>query len=59
MKTKQELEQIKKECESLAIKLNELSEDELKEISVGVNIWDIATKLKEKFNNHDQDSLNW
>lgn len=59
MKTKEELEQIKKECESLAIKLNELSEDELKEISVGVNIWDIATKLKEKFNNHDQDSLNW
>lgn len=59
MKTKQELEQIKKERESLTTKLNELSEDELKEISVGVNIWDIATKLKEKFNNHDQDSLNW
>lgn len=53
MKTKEELEQIKKECESLTTKLNELSEDELKEISVGVNIWDIATKLKEKFNNHD------
>ena len=36
-------------------KLNELSEDELKEVTGGT-IWDIAVKLKEKFfssNNND------
>lgn len=35
MKTKEELEQLKKEYEDLAKKLNELSEDELKEIAGG------------------------
>lgn len=58
-KTKEELNELKQEYESLTAKLQELSEDELKEVCVGVNIWDISVKLKEKFNSHDQDNLNW
>lgn len=49
-KTKEELNVLKKEYESLATKLKELNEDELKQVCGGVNIWDIAVKLKEKFN---------
>ena len=58
MKTKEELEQLKQEYEALTAKLNELTEDELKQISVGVNIWDVAVKNKDKFQPHDQDDLN-
>ena len=60
-KTKEELNQLKQEYETLAAKLSELSEEELNQISSGVNIWDIAVKLKEDFKveKHDQDSLNW
>lgn len=50
-KTKEELEKIKKDIDILKNKLSELNEDELKEINVGVNIWDIAVKNKDKFNN--------
>lgn len=35
MKTKEELQDLKKECEDLARKLKELSEDELKEVAGG------------------------
>lgn len=35
-KTKEELNEIKKDCESLNTKLNELSEDELKEVTGGL-----------------------
>lgn len=49
-KTKEELNQIKAEYESLNNKLMELTEDELEEVCSGVSIWDIAVKLKEKFN---------
>lgn len=59
MKTKEELKELKQEYEELTAKLNELTEEELKQISVGVNIWDVATKIKPKFNNHDEDTLNW
>lgn len=48
-KTKEELLALKEEYESLNKKLKELTEDELQEICGGVNIWDIAVKLKEKF----------
>ena len=48
-KTKEELNTIKSEYESLNKKLQELSEDELKEVCAGEMIWDIAVKLKEKF----------
>ena len=58
MKTKEELKELKQEYEELTAKLNELTEEELKQISVGVNIWDVATKIKPKFNNHDEDALN-
>ena len=60
-KTKEELNQLKQEYETLAAKLSELSEEELNQISSGVNIWDIAVKLKEDFKveKHDQDTLNW
>lgn len=47
MKTKEELNELKKECESLSSKLNELSEDELKMVTAGsTSIWDINVKLK-------------
>ena len=61
VKTKEELNQLKQEYETLAAKLSELSEEELNQISSGVNIWDIAVKLKEDFKveKHDQDTLNW
>ena len=59
MKTKEELQQLKKEFEELNSKLKQLSEDELKEVCGGINnndeqiltstIWDIAVKLKEHF----------
>ena len=45
---KEELEVLKKEYEELSVKLKELSEDELKEVTGG-KIWDIAVKLKEEF----------
>ena len=48
-KTKEELQELKNEYESLNNKLKELTEDELKEVCAGVNIWDIGVKLKEKF----------
>lgn len=47
MKTKQELDQIKKQVEEFNNKLSELSQDELRQVTAGVNIWDIAVKLKE------------
>lgn len=52
-KTKEDLEVLKKEYEDLTNKLKGLNEEELQEISSGVNIWDIAVKQKETFNNHD------
>ena len=50
MKTKEELNELKNEYETLTTKLQELSEDELDEVTGGVNIWDIGVKLKERFN---------
>lgn len=52
-KTKQELETLKKEVVDLTNKLKDLSEDELNEIVGGSMIWDVAVKLKEKFDKHD------
>lgn len=49
MKTKEELNQLKNEYEALNSKLEELTEDELKEVGAGTYIWDIGVKLKEKF----------
>lgn len=50
-KTKEELNVLKNEYETLTTKLNELNEDELKQVCGGSEtIWDIAVKLKEKFN---------
>ena len=49
-KTQEKLNQLKQEYESLATKLSELDEDEFEEVCAGVSIWDIAVKLKEKFN---------
>lgn len=46
-KTKEELNQIKKEYESLSKKLSALTSDELKEVTGG--IWDISVKKKERF----------
>ena len=53
---KEELEVLKKEYEVLNNKLKELSEDELKEVTGG-KIWDIAVKLKEKFNLREEDEF--
>lgn len=50
MKTPEELSALKTEVETLNNKLKELSDEELKEVCAGQNIWDIAVKLKEKFN---------
>ena len=36
-KTKEELDQLKQECESLASKLKELNDDELKQVTGGLN----------------------
>ena len=49
-KTQDELKELKEEYEKLNEKLKELSEDELETVCSGVNIWDIAVKLKDKFN---------
>ena len=57
-KTKEELDVLKQEYEELTTKLKELSEEELTEICGGEYIWDIAVKLKEKFDRHDQNVLN-
>ena len=38
MKTKEELNQLKAECETLTAKLNELTEDELNMVTGGGNI---------------------
>lgn len=46
-KTNEELQALKQEYEALNMKLEELSNDELAEITCGVKIWDIAVKLKE------------
>ena len=48
-KTKEELNNLKQEYESLTTKLKELNNEELKQVCAGVNIWDIAVKLKEEF----------
>ena len=40
-KTKQELEELKKQVESIKTKLNELDEDEIRSIVGGVDIEDI------------------
>lgn len=50
VKTNEELKELKTEFDNLTNKLKELSEDELKEVTGGEMIWDIAVKLKEKFN---------
>ena len=50
MKTKEELNALKEEVATLNKKLHELSDEELEEVCAGVTIWDIAVKLKEKFN---------
>ena len=49
-KTQEELNTLKVEYEILNNKLKELTEDELNEVTGGVNIWDIGVKLKERFN---------
>ena len=49
-KTQEELNTLKQEYESLTTKLEELTEDELKQVCAGGFIWDIAVKQKEKFN---------
>lgn len=45
MKTKQELKELKKEYNELQKKLSELTEDELKQVTAGMN-FDIHVKLK-------------
>lgn len=50
MKTQEELTALKEEIITLNNKLTELSDEELKAVYAGENIWDIAVKLKEKFN---------
>ena len=55
-KTQNELKELKTEYETLTSKLQELTEDELKMVTGGVTIWDIAVKLKEKFNYSSLDS---
>ena len=48
-KTKEELQALKDEYKTLTVKLQELTEDELKQVVGGVNIWDISVKTKDKF----------
>lgn len=48
MKTKEELEQLKKEYEELCNKLNELTEDELQQISGGTYKKDIGSDKNAK-----------
>lgn len=50
MKTKKELNALKEEVEALNGKLTELSDEEIEEVCGGETTWDIAVKLKEKFN---------
>ena len=50
MKSKEELTQLRTEYEALNNKLKELSDEELKEVCAGETVWDIAVKLKDKFN---------
>lgn len=47
-KSKEELNQLKEEYESLVSKIKDLDENELNEITGGT-IWDISVKLKERF----------
>ena len=56
-KTKEELNNIKNEYKELADKLQELSEEEILEVTGGVNIWDIGVKLKEKFNINNNEPM--
>lgn len=58
MKDKTELENLKKEYEELTTKLKELNEEELNEVTGGVQIWDIGVKLKEKFNIQNSNDSN-
>ena len=58
-KTKEELNNIKNEYKELADKLKELSEEEVLEVTGGVNIWDIGVKLKEKFEVNTNDTSTW
>ena len=47
-KTKEELQQLKKECEALNNKLKELTEDELKEVTGGISApWSETIDLEE------------
>lgn len=48
MKTKEELEQLKKEYEELCNKLNELTDDELQQISGGTYKKDIGSDKNAK-----------
>lgn len=45
-KTKQELNELKKEYEKLSLKLKELSSDELKEVTGGESIFDVPDSNK-------------
>ena len=45
-KTKEELDQLKQECESLVSKLKELTDDELKQVTGGVGVDLHVTGLK-------------
>lgn len=58
-KTKEELNNIKSEYKELADKLKELSEEEILEVTGGVNIWDISVKQKEKFEVNTNDTSTW
>lgn len=49
-KTKEELTKLKTECELLTAKLQELTEEEIKVVCGGSMIWDVAVRLKDKFN---------
>ena len=53
MKTKEELEQLKNEYESLNKKLSELSQDELKQVTGGgnyiVDAYPVLLKMKDVF----------
>lgn len=58
-KTKEELNNIKNEYKELTDKLKELSEEEILEVTGGVNIWDISVKQKEKFEVNTNDTSTW
>ena len=44
-KTKEELDQLKQECETLANKLKELTDDELKQVTGGASVDESLTKM--------------